>query len=75
MRKLLFSLIALVLFAVPAFADNKARIEELSKKVQTTAQTIQQYQQEISKLTQEALIDQGRILELQAQDKAEVKPE
>ena len=75
MQKLLFSLIALVLFAVPAFADNKARIEELSKKVQTTAQTIQQYQQEISKLTQEALIDQGRILELQAQDKAEVKPE
>ena len=72
MQKLLFSLIALVLLTVPAFADNKARIDELTKKLQTAAQTIQQYQQEVAKLTQEALMTSGAIQELQEQDKKAV---
>jgi peptidoglycan hydrolase CwlO-like protein len=73
--KKLIAVALFLLICTPVFADNSKRIAEINQQIQKNVDTYNQYQQEMKKLEQQILMQNGALQELQNQDapKKEVK--
>lgn len=65
----------MILLSGPAYADNSARIQELTKESQELLDRRQQYANAIQQIEAELLRKDGALRELQIQDKKAMESE